>query len=99
MSNIEDLNKKVQSLEDQLNAARKSLHAAMIEAYPIKVGMIVKNPSKWSKGTHFLVDSLKVKYGRVHILGRKKLKSGKFHATAFEEFNSEWEIVSESVSR
>lgn len=41
MSVIKDLKIKVQRLKDQLEAAEKSLYAAMIEAEPLKAGDIV----------------------------------------------------------
>lgn len=75
MSTIEDLKAKVQRLEDQLKTARESLHRAMIEAHPIKVGDLGTYG-----GIEAIVSSVVIRNGRVQIYARTKTKSG-WHGT------------------
>lgn len=46
MSSVTDLERKVQSLEDQLREARASLSEALIAAAPVKIGDIVEEKHK-----------------------------------------------------
>ena len=75
MSAIDDLERKVRSLNDQLNAARKSLREARLSEYPIKAGHIVKDRS----GEEFRVIAVTVNnYGLFEVEGNDRKKNGEW---------------------
>lgn len=78
MSVIDDLNKKVQRLEDQLEKAQESLDVAMLKSEPIKVGDFVE-VERWKEKHIGRVRRVYVEYGSVRFNVAPKTKSG-FHA-------------------
>jgi hypothetical protein len=72
MSNIDDLKRKVQSLQDQLRAATEAYNAARIFEYEIKVGQIFTD----KKGRRGEVVRHIIRYGEIQPVLRLFKKDG-----------------------
>ena len=90
MSAIEDLERKVQSLQDKLRAAKKALQNAKLAAAPVKVGDIVVT----QRGTRHRVCHVDVRMsGRPWVSGNPERKDGSF-GTAVRYLYDDWKIES-----
>ena len=86
MSTIDDLERKVRSLGDQLNAARASLREARLAEYPIKPGDVVKDRS----GEEFRVTYVSVNnYGSFEVEGNDRKKNGEWSIRRRIVYNAE----------
>lgn len=96
MSQIEDLERKVQSLRDQLSAASKSLRKAKLDACPVKIGDIVRYKGVNSKknGQLYKVTGIDTDWGleRPWLTGSPKGKDGSW-GRANRNLYTEWEPV------
>ena len=72
MSAKEDLQKKIEGLNQQLDAAQKSLNAILVSEFKYKVGDKVEDRS----GHEFTISRIGIKYGSPSPYGKKTLKSG-----------------------
>ena len=94
MSVIKDLERKVQSLEDQLAAAKKSLYNARLAASPVQIGMTVRCTSHRYNGQLFRVTGVETEYGleRPWVIGNPQKMDGTF-GIAQRRLYSDWELV------
>lgn len=67
----EDLQKKIQSLKDQLSEATESLNKILIAECEFQPGDVVLRSRE-----KYTVSSVRMTYGRVKSWGKKTLKSG-----------------------
>ena len=86
MSAKEDLQKKIQSLEDQLEKAQDSLHKILIAEFPFQPGAKVK--SQYHRQQTFTVSSVRIRYGEPRAYGKKTLKNGQLGNQEFELYGN-----------
>ncbi len=89
MSTIDDLKNKVQRLKDQLREAEKSLHAAMVEEHPVKIGMVFQD----SKGRRGQVTHVFVKWGTIKVTLSLFRKDGTLGERTADLAWGGWKIV------
>ena len=75
MSTIEDLERKVKRLRDQLRAAEISWADALIDAHPVKVGNVIRD----RRGDEYRVVSVHgSRWGRLEMRGNPRKKNGEW---------------------
>src|ERR1700690_1555977 len=96
MGVIEDLERKVQSLQDQLSAALASLRRAKLDACPVKKGDIVryKGQNSRKQGQLYKVTGIDTNFSLENpwLVGNPQRKDGTW-GIAERNLYSEWERV------
>jgi hypothetical protein len=81
MNDLETLKDIAEQAEAHAREARDRYNAALIEAHPVKVGMVMTRPIKRSQPYRAKVSSITVRYGEVETMGRYFLKDGSVGGT------------------
>lgn len=88
MSAKEDLQRKIQRLESQLEVAESSLYAILCAEYEFQPGDVVKR-----HGSIFTVSRIGIRYGSPQAYGRKHLKGGNLGAVERELYGQIVRVV------